>query len=296
MARTLKLAGVFKSEAEALRRARTEALRVHSTDIRAAGNEVERAVRDYLRRMLAPRYHVTTGHLIDASNVVSAQLDIIIADNFSLPSLLTTSDGTEYIPITSVHAIGEVKSTYYQSKNYYERFHHVLAEISEMDRPLVDNTFRDEPEGSTSLIDMLRGSPNKHLNNLYSFLLCVDGGDFDFAGTRDFLTSVDPGLLPNMTVLLDKGVILYGRYDGKGGVAFHKYPGDVPESEFDWCFAQGSETDGGSLEGAHLAMMYGALTDHLVGSELEPPNAYRYTGQMRSFRRSSLMWAKDRIE
>ena len=82
----------------------------------AAGNEVEVSVRDYLRRMLPPRYYVTHGHLIDTTHRVSPQLDVIIADNFSLPSLLTTRDGTEYVPATSVLAIGEVKSTYYHSK------------------------------------------------------------------------------------------------------------------------------------------------------------------------------------
>lgn len=126
MKNTLDLAGIFQSDAEALQRARADAIRIHATDIRAAGNQVEQAVRDYLKRMLPPRYYVTNGHLIDSNNRVSPQLDIVIADNFSLPSLLTTRDGTEYIPITSVYAIGEVKSTYYQSQRYFERFYSVL--------------------------------------------------------------------------------------------------------------------------------------------------------------------------
>ena len=141
MSNTLNLAKIFKSDAEALRRAHEESSRIHSTDIRAAGNQVEQAVRGYLRRMLQSRYHVTNGHLVDSGNLVSPQLDIIIADNSSLPSLLTTKDGTEYVPVTSVYAIGEVKSTYYQSKKYYEKLHRVLQQISEMDRPLIENTF-----------------------------------------------------------------------------------------------------------------------------------------------------------
>ena len=141
MPNALNIAGIFKSDAEALRRAREEAIQIHSTDIRAAGNQVEEAVRDYLRRMLHPRYHVTSGHLIDSSNLISPQVDIIIADNFNLPSLLKTKDGTEYVPITSVYAIGEVKSTYYHSQGYYEKLYDDLKAISEMDRPIVENTF-----------------------------------------------------------------------------------------------------------------------------------------------------------
>ena len=121
MASILDLGAIFRQDAEALRAARETAMQIHSTDIRAAGNQVEAAVREYLRRMLEPRYHVTSGHLIDPESRVSPQIDIIIADNFGLPSLLTTQDGTEYIPITSVLAIGEVKSTYYKSKGYYEK-------------------------------------------------------------------------------------------------------------------------------------------------------------------------------
>ena len=125
MAKTLDLAGNFKSDAEELRKAREEALRIHPTDIRAAGNEVERAVRDYLRRSLPSRYYVTSGHLIDSGSIVSPQQDIIIADNFGLPSLYTTKDGTEYVPITSVHAIGEVKSTYRHAERPFEKLHEV---------------------------------------------------------------------------------------------------------------------------------------------------------------------------
>ena len=100
MANTLNLAAIFKSDAEDLRRSREKAIRIHGTNIRAAGNEVEQAVRKYLKRMLPPRYYVTSGHLIDQEERVSPQLDVIVADNFNMPSLLTTKDGTEYVPIT----------------------------------------------------------------------------------------------------------------------------------------------------------------------------------------------------
>ena len=69
MASNLNLAEIFKTDAEALRRAREEAIRIHPTDIRAAGNQVEQAVRDYLKRMLPPRYYVTSGHLIDSMSL-----------------------------------------------------------------------------------------------------------------------------------------------------------------------------------------------------------------------------------
>ena len=233
MAKTLDLAGNFRSDAEALRKARGEAIRIHHTDIRAAGNEVETAVRDYLKRMLPPRFYVTSGHLIDSGSIVSPQQDIIIADNLGLPSLYTTKDGTEYVPITSVHAIGEVKSTYYQAEAPYEKLHRVLQQISEMDRPLMENTFQAGLQPSTTIVDTVRSSPNKYLNNLYAFLICVDAGDFDFGRVRDFLSSVDPALLPNASVLLNSGVVSYGKSDEQRGIVFHKYPIETEQSDYD---------------------------------------------------------------
>ena len=250
------------------------------------------AVREYLRRMLPPRYYVTNGHLIDAEHRVSPQLDVIIADNFSLPSLLTTSDGTEYIPATSALAIGEVKSTYYHSHGYYQKFHRDLISISELHRPLVENTFYEGLKDSTTISDMVLGSQDKYLNSLYSFFICIDGGDFDFSKVKEFFSSVQAGMLPNMSVFLNRGVVLYGKSDEEQGVLFHKYPMVVAQSDYDWCFASGAERQDGSAEGTHLAILYGALVEHLSNSHLQPPNAYPYTRQWSVFRRSSLMWAK----
>ena len=91
MASILDLGAIFRQDAEALRAARETAMQIHSTDIRAAGNQVEAAVREYLRRMLEPRYHVTSGHLIDPESRVSPQIDIIIADNFGPPFIFDDS-------------------------------------------------------------------------------------------------------------------------------------------------------------------------------------------------------------
>ena len=176
MTKSLDLAGIFNSDAADLKQAREKAIRIHRTDIRAAGNEVEQAVRDYLKRMLPSRYYVTSGHLIDSQHRTSPQLDVIIADNFNLPSLLTTKDGTEYVPITSVLAIGEIKSTYYRSKEYCRKFHRTLSLIhSELSRPLVENTAYGGMKGTTTIQDIVFSSGNKYLNNLYSFLLCING-------------------------------------------------------------------------------------------------------------------------
>ena len=242
--------------------------------------------------MLEPRYRVTSGHLLDSESRVSPQIDIIIADNFGLSSLLTTQDGTEYIPITSVLAIGEVKSTYYKSKGYYAKVRDDLKVISGMTRPLTENTAYGGIKGDTLLTHSVLPSKNMYLNSLYSFMLCIDGGDFDFADIKQLLISEEPKHLPGTAVFLNKGVVAYGVTDDQGGFSFSKYPGEVDSNDCDWCYFEGWVSEGGSLEGCHLAFLYGTLVEHLSNCHLGPPSAYRYTAKLTGARSSSLVWAK----
>ena len=266
---------------------------IHPTDLRAAGNEVEKAVRDYFRRILPPRYYVTSGHLIDCDQRVSPQIDIIIADAFNLPSLYTTQDGTEYVPTTSVFAIGEVKSTYYKSEAYFQKFGKSLAKIACMHRPLTENTaFGGELRGDTTLLDMTRGSKNKVLNHLFSFLFCVDAGDFLFEDVASHFNSTNPALLPNVTVLLNEGALTRTCINEGGEGKYHKYPTEAPSPEYDWMFAESMDSEGGSREGSNMALLYGMLVDHLSNSHLEPADAYAYTAELVNLRRSTLKWAK----
>ena len=293
MAKQLNLPRMFASDADHLRRARDKALDLHPTNIKAAGNEIEEEVRAYLRRMLPSRYYITNGHLIDSNHRISPQLDIIISDNFNLPSLVTTKDGTEYVPITSVLAIGEVKSTYYRSKSYYQGFHETISVVNnDLLRPLIKNSTYSGLTKDLTMRDMIFSSPNKYLNNLYYFLLCIDDGDFDFDKIRQLLNSTDPELLPNLAVFLDKGIIGYAKTDQNEAFQFCKYPNQVNKSEYDWFFAEGYNSDEGSPEGSHLALLYGQLINHLSTSRLEPPNVYPYTSTMTAFRKSTLEWAK----
>ena len=296
MPKILNLLDVFKSEAEDLRRARVKAHQVHSTkNIKAAGNEVEEAVRGFLRRMLPARYYVTNGHLIDMDHFVSPHLDVIIADNFNLPSLLTIKDGTEYVPITSVYAIGEVKSTYYHSQIFYPKLQNVLRDIYQMNRPLKVNTCHGGIKASTTIEDMMRGTQYKHLNYLYSFFMCIDGGDFDFQKLKEFFLSTDVRLIPNLSVFLNKGTVSYGKVNKKNGLECQRYPLDVIDEhqDYDWFFSADNAVghDSTSLEGANLACLYSNLISHLSHSHLGPPNINKYMPI--TVRRASLIWAKE---
>ena len=294
MANPLDLASVLKRDAALLRLARESASLMHPSDIRAAGNEVEKAVRDYVRRILPQQYYVTSGHLIDARHRLSPQIDVIIADAFNLPSLYTAQDGTEYVPITSVYAIGEIKSTYYKSKGYFQAMTTTLATVAAMHRPPVANTaYKGELRDDTTLRDMMLGSGNRFLNQLFSFFFCVDAGDFQFDDIADHLRTTCLSSLPSVTVLMDKGVLLRARRDsGAGSVSWCRYPTEAPPPDYDWMFAESRASEaGGSREGSSLAVLYGMLVEHLMNSHLEASSSYEYTRDLMSFRRSTLRWA-----
>ena len=292
----LDLAKWFDREATAIVRSREEAIDIHgATNIAAAGKQVEHAVRSFFRRMLPPRYYVTSGHLIDPVGNVSQQLDVIIADAERLPSLLKTADGTEFVPAGSVFAIGEVKSSYYESKRYFEEYCKTLERINgELSRPLIPNTAYERSE-SSELRHIMLGSKLRYLNHLFAFLLCVDAGDFQIRKVTGILESTDAADLPNTTVFLTghgAGVLVYAREE-RNGLAYHKYPQEVSSEGYRWCIVRGQERDG-SLAAAHLAMLYGQLFDHLAGSHLEQPSVYEYTRSLTgAVSKSRLEWAAD---
>jgi len=138
-------------------------------------------------------------------------------------------------------------------------------------RPLIRNTYfgGGEPNGDALLSDIVFPSHNKYWNSLFSFVLCVDGGDFDFADVKELLTSVDARHLPALVVLLDKGIVTYGKMEERG-LAPTSYPSDVQDG-YDWCFFHSRFGEGGSLEGAHLARYVWSRHRPLV--ELPPRSA-----------------------
>lgn len=293
MVKKQDIKGIFNDEAQLLTEARRKAIAIHGTgDIKAAGNEVEIAVREYFKRSLPSRYHVTHGHLIDVHGFLSPQLDIIVSDNASLPSLLTTADGTTYVPATSVYAVGEIKSTYYKNKGYVEAFQKTLSIIeNQMHRPLIENT-KFGGLKRTSLLEHVNLSPNrKYLNNLFTFMLCVDGGDFEFKDLAPTLNKSDLGTLPTVISLLGTGSIRYGRLT-ETGFGISNYPREESD-DFEWFFSPFRSDEEKPPAGNHLGNLYGSLIEHLEQSKLEPAPVAALLSELSTLRRSELLRASD---
>lgn len=286
--KTLDIPAIFKSDADDIIKSRDDAARIHGTNIRAAGNDVEIFIRDYLHRMLPPRYYVSQGHLIDISGNVSPQLDVIISDNFNIPSLLTTKDGTRYTPIDSVYSVGEIKSSYYKSKKPIEVFSETIKDIREnLHHPDILNTAFEGIKDDTLFRDIALGKANKVLNRILFFAIFVDGGDFEFEDISSFYVSQDVKHLPNIVVILNKGVILRASFlDNKFDI--NPYPEDPKKEQEDWYCCPLPGIESGSSEGNHLGFLYYALVEHLTNSFLEPPSLKLYLEKLIIGRKSLL--------
>ncbi len=281
---------IFANGAREILAAREQARQIHSTkDIRAAGNEVEVAVREYLSRTLPTKFHVTHGHLIDRVGAVSPQLDIIVSDNVLLPSLMRGRDGTEYVPFDSTYAFGEVKSTYSSSEKPIQSFSSVIRKTrSELLRPDIPNTaFGGEIKDDALLFDIVHGSPNRLHNPLFTFMVFVDGGDFDSRKTADFFAQMGDDALPNIIVLLNTGVIFAGELNEKG-LSFNRYPEHHPERGATWYFDKIHGPTDSLPEGNHLSFLYYNLIMHLAESRIDNSFSAKYFEKTFVFRKSTI--------
>lgn len=203
----LELEKILLSDAAEIIAAREKAILIHHTkDIDAAGDEVELAVRDVLRRKLSQIYYVGHGHIVDLHWISSPQLDVIIADNAGAPILFQAKNGTQYFPYESVFAVGEIKSTYRKSERHIHKFFDVLARIRST---LKRESVMDHRDESLSFRMELPESTYGSDNPLFSFMLFVDGGDFDIEDIKELYASEQPRHLPNLLCLLNKGVVAY---------------------------------------------------------------------------------------
>jgi hypothetical protein len=242
----LKLDAIHQAEAKDILIAKQKEESIHSTgDIKAAGEEVERKVREVIAGWLPARYRTIHGHILDYTCQVSPQLDIIVTENLSNKSLFATSDGTEYAPFESVYAIGEIKSTYYKSDKPIQSFSSTVSTIQ---------------------TDLTRLKSAKH--PILNFMVFVSSNDFSFEDIEAFYLGTPIAQLPSLVCLLDKGTILYGRFplNGRNEPVFTTYyicpatdsKGDKNDrwSLIYWC-------DEAKRTGGNLMFLHLALSQHL---------------------------------
>lgn len=273
----LNISKFFNNEASALIEARRKCVEIHGSDIRAAGNEIEIAVRSWLQRMLPDNVSVGHGHIMDHNSAISPQLDCILRDRRHLPTLFTAADGTEYTPIDSVFAYGEIKSSYYKASKYIQNFALTKKKIKDdLEHVLIENTFKDGLKDDTLLHHMLLGSSQPYLNQIFTFMLFIDSGDASTDEISEIYSSTDDNILPDIAVFLNGCVVVKASFEDNK-FQIYKYSSSAPP-EVGWKIVPAPRIEGKdpTSEGKHLGFLYYCLLNHIKESVLEGPNLTSY--------------------
>ena len=184
------------------------------SDIRASGDTVEVATRDFLHRRLPLQYHVGHGHIVDNKLTTSPQLDVIVADSNAMPVLFEGEHGVQYIPYESVYLFGEVKSSYSNAKKYIHNFADTQSRIlNELEREKTPNTYIGN--GISLGSGLKSGVSVPYQNPLFSFMLFADKGDFNVESIIELYSTTDHRFLPNIVVFLDGLVIAQSEITAK---------------------------------------------------------------------------------
>ena len=282
-----ELERVFRSDAADILVAREKArIMHHGCDIRAAGDEVEIAFRKVLDRKLPSLYYVGHGHIVDVQLHQSSQLDVIIANNAGVPILFRAENGSEYFPYEGVYAIGEVKSSYDNSKHYIQAFSDNLKRIQDQ---LQRESF--QAAGHFSF------SPRFYGNPLFSFMFFADQGDFHIEQIHDLYRTRSESELPNIVCVLNKGLIvntasrIWENSRQRWKPADQGQPGSISliparnneyrkrqGIEFHWVLTEHGDND--KSLAANLANFYYPLIQHLQHCQLTAPNLTEYMNHL----------------
>jgi hypothetical protein len=282
----LELRDVLIGSAAEISNARSLGRAIHRTrDIRAAGNEVERKVREVIARWLPVTAEVGHGHVIDENWHASLQLDVILANRTFTASLFRTEDGTDYYPYETVYGFGEVKTTFDSSRRPVESF-------SEAIRSVREGLSRQETPPNWipgfSLGDGLSVSGAlPYRNPLLTFMLFAEPGDFDPEDLREHYRRTPTRELPAVVVVLGHGVItcagLSARSEGGVPVVDHLTLSTSPEfsnreskagRNASWLHLPLGQGEGSSA--ACLGFLYATILAHLEKTVLMPPDLFKY--------------------
>lgn len=280
---TLKLERFFEYDLEKIKMAYRLSSTIHSdlVNIRATGDQVELAVKDFYQKKLFPKYHVCDGHIIDKELKVSPQFDIIICESSKNPVLFDLADKSELVYFESVYLFGEVKKSVYNNNlisnfcDNIKRFRH------EMSREPIEPSSIESGNATVQIETPLTILPLR--NPLFSFMFFVDSSKLSMSNLTELLSERDDSELPNMIVFLDQGIVLNVDKEAysQGEIKINLYPEYSENST--WVFLSMQE------ENMVLTYHYMMLIEHLNNSILSSPEIMNYTKNLFNFSPSDFL-------
>lgn len=262
---TLDLAEAFDLDARLLVQSRAKAqVSRRAKNIRSAGDEVEITFRDLLVQRLPRTYYVGHGHIVDSKLALSPQVDAVVADAQRAPALLRNRDGSEHFPFESIYAVGEVKSSYETSKKPVHVFCDTL------------DCLKSDLEREPVSIRSRRAFRPAFDNPLFSFMVFVDSGAYDWKKIKGLYEERPVDRLPSVLCFMDRGLVTFSRFTETGEAHLDATPGHQPNfhTSAGWTFR--SLAGSSRPLGARLAMLFGLLMRHLSECVVEPPDLGRY--------------------
>ena len=249
-------------------------------NIRSGGNEVEISVKNFLFQKLFPKYYVNDGHIIDENLKISPQLDVVICENSKNPVLFKLADKSELFFYETVYCIGEVKKSFYK-KSLIKDFSNNIERIkNELSRKDIEPNFIETSNSGFFVEENLTNLPLR--NPLFSFILFVNSNNLTSADLKKQYKPENNNKLPNVTVLLDQGIIL--NVDKKeyeeNRIKINIYP-QFSNAENQWLLFD--------LKGENnvLTYFYIILLEHLNSATLSKPDLKKYTSLLFDFSKSN---------
>lgn len=256
-------------------------IREDTINVRSAGDEVEITMRNFFKERLAPKYDVTTGHVVDHNLKVSPQLDIIIADSIKSPVLATLTDKTQHVFYETVYAIGEVKKTWYRD-TLLEEFSDTIKKIKiELDRDAIGKDILECGDNQLKIKSKVTSNPCR--NMLFSFMLFAEGSS-NLKKITSTIKSTPNEFLPNAIVFIGGGVIVNVNKLklANNKVEINLYPELVSKEDGEWIFIGLDE------ENQRLTYLYLLLLEHLKQTIVATPDIQSYTKKLISFEVSDI--------
>jgi len=186
----------------------------------------EAICKDFIRLVIPSTLDIEQGFIINTSNEISYQCDIIVYDSKSTP-LIQTKERQRFFPVETVCAVGEVKSIL--TKDKFEIALNNLSTIKKMREKIKNPAIlkRQEPGNF---------NPQEYpYDQVFTFLICQKL-DFDLNNIAYNINSSYEQNLPyrhrhNLILSLEDGILLYHDKNTKS-LMYPRFRGDDLKNRF----------------------------------------------------------------
>ena len=253
-------------------------------NIRAAGDEIESAVREFYRSKLYPNYYVGDGHIVDSNLKVSPQFDIIISENRKNPVLFKLADKSDILYFEPVILYGEIKRSYYSNDLVTKFIENINRMNHELVRENLPPNYIDTAGAGMLVNENVTTLPVR--NPILKYMFFVDS----FKLKRNHLQRIfsgddyDKSSLPNFIVFLDQGLVVNVNDEAfaAGKVEINLYP-EYEERENSWILLP--------FESSHETLIYHymLIVDHLNSVATSHTDVLNYTKEMFTFTPNNIL-------